>query len=276
MTVFGYVVANTDKLNEQQQWRYRSLYCGLCRCLGERHGPSARLVLTYDLVFLILVLSSVLDGEEVKKDCAPCVAHPVKKRDYLYDTFTEYAADMNVALAYYNCLDDWQDDKSVKARALAQLLGKQMKSAEKKYPRQMKTLAECLHLLNEAERRYETDPEVPANYFGELLGELFRYEENEIGDALFDFGFALGRFIYLMDAYADLKSDIKKQKYNPLIRYTRDEISPMLNAQMAQCVDLFERLPVKKDRDLCENILYSGVWTKAEMIMQQEAKKHHG
>lgn len=273
--MFGYVVANVEKLNEEQQLRYRALYCGLCRRLGDRHGNTARLVLTYDLVFLILVLSSVFNGDEVKKDCAPCVAHPVKKRQYVQDDFTDYAADMNVALAYYNCLDDWQDDKSVKARTLAQMLGKQMKRTEKIYPRQMQTLSECLHLLNEAERRNETDPEVPANYFGELLGELFRYEENEIGDALFDFGFALGRFIYLMDAYADLKSDIKKQKYNPLIRYSREEIIPVLNVQMAQCVDLFERLPVTKDRDLCENILYSGVWTKAEMIMQQEAKKHH-
>lgn len=273
--MFGYVVANVEKLNEEQQARYRSLYCGLCRSIGERHGRTARLTLTYDLVFLILVLSSVLDGEDLQKQTIACAAHPIKKRDILLDTFTAYAADMNVALAYYNFMDDWQDDKNVKARTQAQLLGKEVQRTKELYPRQIRTLSECMHLLNEAERRNETDPEVPANYFGELLGEMFRYEESETGDALFDFGFALGRFIYLMDACADLKNDIKKQKYNPLIRYTREQIIPMLNVQMAQCMDLFEQLPVRKDRDLCENILYSGVWSKAELIMQREAKKHH-
>ena len=104
---------------------------------------------------------------------------------------------------------------------------------------------------------------------------MFRIEENELGDKLFDFGCVLGRFIYLMDAYVDLKKDIKKQKYNPLMRYTREQILPMLNVQMAQCMDLFEKLPVTKDKDLCENILYSGVWIKAEIINQQEAKNRH-
>ena len=86
----------------------------------------------------------------------------------------------------------------------------------------------------------------------------------------------MGRFIYLMDAFTDLKADIKKQKYNPLICYTKAEIDPMLHIQMAQCVDLFQQLGIEKDRALCENILYSGVWTKSEIIKQQETKKRHG
>ncbi len=273
--MFGYVVANTEKLDNEQLSRYRALYCGLCRRIGERHGASSRLTLSYDLVFLILVLSSVFDGEDLEHSQSACAAHLLKKREYIYDTFTDYAADMNVALAYYNCMDDWQDDASVKARLQAQLLGKEAQRTCRLYPRQMETMRACLHALNEAERRDESNPDVPANLFGEILGELFRYEESETGDLLFDFGCALGRFIYLMDAYADLKNDIKKKKYNPLIRYTRSEIIPMLNAQMAQCVDLFSLLPMKCDKDLCENILYSGVWTKSEILMQQEARKRH-
>lgn len=274
--MFGYVIANNEKLSPEQLTRYRSLYCGLCRKIGERHGNAARIALTYDLVFLILVLSSVFDGETLADETASCVAHPIKKREYLYDTFTDYAADMNIALAYYNFMDDWQDDKSIKARVQAQTLGKGLALSKQLYPRQIAAIECCMQQLNEAENRNETDPEVPANLFGALLGELFRFDESEVCECLYDFGCALGRFIYLMDAYADLKQDLKRQKYNPLIRYTREQIMPMLNLQMAQCTHLFQSLPIQKDKDLCENILYSGVWTKAEIINQQEAKKRHG
>ena len=60
--MFGYVVANNEKLSAEQLSRYRALYCGLCRKIGERHGNAARIALTYDLVFLIIVLSAVYDG----------------------------------------------------------------------------------------------------------------------------------------------------------------------------------------------------------------------
>ena len=273
--MFGFVVANTEKLTEEQKNRYRALYCGLCRKLGERHGNSARMMLTYDLVFLILVLSSVFEGEVLHCAQASCIAHPRKKRTFITDTFTEYAADMNVALAYYNCMDDWSDDNSMKARFQAQLLGKGLQETARLYPRQTKAMSRCLHALDEVEKNNETNPEIPANIFGELMGELFRFDDSDVSEQLYDFGCALGRFVYLMDAYVDLKNDIRHQKYNPLIRYKREDILPMLHIQMAQCVDLFRLLPVSKDKDLCENILYSGVWTKAEMMKQQEAKKRH-
>lgn len=274
--MFGYVVANNEKLSNEQLSRYHALYCGLCRKIGERHGKAATIALTYDLVFLLIVLSSVYNGNILQQKTESCVAHPVKKREFITDTFTDYAADMNIALAYYNFLDDWQDDKSVKSRMQAQLLGKGLQLSKELYPRQITTIEQCLHDLHEAEKRDESDPDIPANIFGALLGELFRFEETELGEKLYDFGCALGRFIYLMDAFADLKKDIKQQKYNPLVRYSREQILPMLQLQMAQCTELFNELPVDKDKDLCENILYSGVWTKAEIMKQQEAKKRHG
>ena len=274
--MFGFVVANAEKLTEEQLSRYRALYCGLCRKIGERHGTSARIALTYDLVFLAIVLSSVYNGETLKQEKDTCAVHPLNKRDYIYDTFTDYAADMNIALAYYNFLDDWKDDKSLKSRIQAQLLGKGLQLSKRLYPRQISVVEKCLHDLHDAERRDETDADIPANIFGTLLGELFRYEETALGDQLFDFGCALGRFIYLMDAFADLKKDLKHQKYNPLVRYTRQQILQMLEIQMAQCTELFSLLPVEKDKDLCENILYSGVWSKAELMNEQEANKRHG
>ena len=57
--MFGFVTADLAGLNEQQRKRYKAYYCGLCRSLSERHGSFARFTLTYDMTFLVMVLSGL-------------------------------------------------------------------------------------------------------------------------------------------------------------------------------------------------------------------------
>ena len=54
--MFGYLVAAPGDLTAEELARYRACYCGLCRCIKERHGQLARLSLTYDMTFLVLLL----------------------------------------------------------------------------------------------------------------------------------------------------------------------------------------------------------------------------
>ena len=56
--MFGYILANRDALTEEQQERYRALYCALCRTLGKEYGTLAKLSLSYDMVMLILMLNT--------------------------------------------------------------------------------------------------------------------------------------------------------------------------------------------------------------------------
>ena len=55
--MFGYVIANKDIMTEEQEARYRACYCGLCHALHRRHGSLSRVTLTYDMTFLILLLT---------------------------------------------------------------------------------------------------------------------------------------------------------------------------------------------------------------------------
>ena len=66
--MFGYVQANLSDLSQEEQIRYRAAYCGLCHTLGERHGFTSRLSLTYDLTFLTLLLSSPYEPEEKSEE----------------------------------------------------------------------------------------------------------------------------------------------------------------------------------------------------------------
>ena len=64
--MFGYVIANADSLTDEEKARYKAVYCGLCRSLGERHGLRGRLTLNYDMTFLILLLNSMYEPEETQ------------------------------------------------------------------------------------------------------------------------------------------------------------------------------------------------------------------
>lgn len=56
--MFGYVTANMKELTKQQQKRYESVYCGICRQIREQSSGVSRLGLSYDMAFLALLLMS--------------------------------------------------------------------------------------------------------------------------------------------------------------------------------------------------------------------------
>ena len=75
--MFGFVTANLDRLDDAQRERYKACYCGLCRSLKERYGSLARMTLTYDMTFLVLVLGSLYEPVELHGQML-CPAHPLK------------------------------------------------------------------------------------------------------------------------------------------------------------------------------------------------------
>ena len=270
--MFGYVVANMDKLTDEEKKQYRSCYCGLCKSLGSRHGTISRITLTYDMTFLVLLLSAIYrkDSEESKERC---MIHPLKPHEYWKNDITDYAADMNVALAYYNFLDDWTDDRNILSYCEAKVFEEENRRIAKHFPRQCAVIRECLDELSRIEKSGEMNPDIPSNCFGRLMGELFVIEEDEHADNLRAFGTALGKFIYIMDACMDFKADLKKEHYNPMITSSSDNFGTVLNLLMADCTEKYKKLKIIRDKNLIENILYSGVWTKYEAENKQTKER---
>lgn len=270
--MFGYITANAEAMSEEQRARYRSWYCGLCSALHRRHGSLSRFTLNYDMTFLVMLLSSVYGCDE-ETGTGRCAAHPVKKHDYLLTECSDYAADMNLLLVYHNLMDNWQDDHNILSLAEARLFRKAAKRAGAKHPRQQQAILDGLSALAEAESAGEFNPDIPAEAFGGIMAELFAMRENEHADDLRRFGRALGRFIYIMDACEDFDSDLKHMRYNPLTAMTRTDFEPTLTMLAAECTDAFDRLPVTADRDIMENILYSGMWSRFNIQKSKKKKK---
>ncbi len=261
--MFGYVTANWKELTNEQMERYRAVYCGICRRIREQSGAMARLGLSYDMVFLALLLMSLYEPEETSgKDS--CVLHPVKPRAWVDNEYVQYAADMNVALAYYNCLDDWNDDGKRSAKWLAEVYEKYLPQIRQRYPRQCQAIETSLHRLSELEKANCANPDEAAGTFGALMAQLCVYREDLWAPTLGQLGDALGRFIYLMDAALDYPKDARKGKYNPYLAMGTgkdpDRWREYLVLTMGRATASFEKLPLVQDKPLMDNILYSGVW----------------
>ena len=261
--MFGYVSASYDELDEVQQRRYGAVYCGICRSIRKQSGQLARLALSYDMAFLALLLTSLYEPEETSGGNA-CILHPIKKRPWADNAYIRYAADMNVALAYYNCMDDWQDDRNPAARAAAAVLKAACGAIETRYPRQCGAIRRCIDELRKLENTNCSNPDEAANCFGQLMAELLVYHDDLWAPILREMGHSLGRFIYLADAVNDLPRDKKKRKYNPFLAAGLDpaHFEEYLVLDMARCTESFEKLPLVQDKALLDNILYSGIWVE--------------
>ena len=261
--MFGYVTANWKELDKQQQTRYGAVYCGICRRILAQSGNTARLGLSYDMAFLALLLMSLYEPEEVSGSDA-CLLHPVKHRPWVDSPYIQYAADMNVVLAYYNCLDDWRDDRNPASRLLAKKLEGKLPELESRYPRQCGAIRKSLETLAGLEQENCPNPDLPAAAFGELMAELLVWKEDFWAPTLRRMGMELGRFIYLMDAVMDYAGDEKKGKYNPFLAMgqgeNRADWEQCLVLTMERCTEAFEMLPLVQDKAILDNILYSGVW----------------
>ena len=261
--MFGFVTASCKELTKEQSDRYGGVYCGICRQIRDSASQGARLGLSYDMAFLALLLTSLYEPEETSGPLH-CAAHPFRKRDWVDNEFIRYAADMNVALAYYKAMDDWFDDRNPAANIMANVFGKTMPSLLKMYPRQCGAIESCIGELSALEADNCPNPDETANTFGRLMGELLVYREDIWSPILRDLGRHLGRFIYLADAAVDYRADKKKNKYNPFLAMGTGEDWPRweeyLVQAMGRCTHEFEKLPLVQDKALLDNILYSGVW----------------
>ena len=272
--MFGFVMANMRELDKDQHSRYGQVYCGICRQIRLRSSNLARLGLSYDMAFLALLLRRLYEPEETSGNRA-CALHPIKPRAWVDNEYVCYAADMNVALAYYKALDDYADEGKYGAKLLADSFGKSMDRIRADYPRQCQAIETCISRLTQLEKGNCPNPDEPAGLFGALMAELLVYHDDMWAGSLRQMGSALGRFIYLADAATDYRKDKKKHRYNPFLAMGMEEDwrrwEEYLLLAMGRCTDYFERLPLVQDKKLLDNILYSGVWV--EYRRRQKALK---
>ena len=130
--------------------------------------------------------------------------------------------------------------------------------------RQCRAIETCIQDLSRLESERCPNPDLPANCFGLLMAELFCWRDDRWSGYLRQMAMGLGRFIYFVDAAVDYRKDLHRGSYNPFLAMGGDpdpeKWEDYLVLEMGRATRAYEMLPLVQDKDLLDNILYSGVW----------------
>ena len=83
--MFGYININQKELSEESKKIYQAYYCGLCQKLKTNCGTKGQMLLSYDLTFLIVLLTGLYELENTETEFT-CPLHPTKRRQSMPQT----------------------------------------------------------------------------------------------------------------------------------------------------------------------------------------------
>lgn len=289
--MFGYVTPFKSELKIREYNLFRAYYCGLCKTMGNEYNQLVRMGLNYDLSFLSLLLSS-LEEEQDNVKIENCIAHPINKRMVIEDNESlRYTSSISIMLIYFKLLDDWKDDKSVKALVANIPFSKAIKKAQIENPIKYKVIKQKLDELSVLEANKCGEIDEVADVFGKLMQEISSpdfIKDEETKRVLKFLGYNLGRWIYILDAFDDMEEDIKSKSYNPLVlqyRYKLGEDMELFTQRVKDSIEIsltftlenisksFELLDLKYNKEIVENIIYLGMRNKMEMIFNKRGGK---
>ena len=276
--MFGYVRINKMDLTFREYEHYKAYYCGLCKYLKRNHTELSRMTINYDITFLIVLLSSIYQpSAQVFHE--KCIVDPVKKKKHIINEITDYAASMNILLAYYKLEDDVNDEGDIKSRLVRRAYKKSFKTAYDKYPQKADFIKACLGELRSLEEDQSTSIDQTSNCFARLLEEIFDYKDDEYRNRLRKVGFNIGKYIYIMDAYEDLDQDLEKGRYNPFSSYKDDreglkvKVDKLIGMTLARLEEAILNLDIKVNKSIIDNIIYSGVYLRYKGLINGADKK---
>ncbi len=289
--MFGYVKVNSSELKVREYELYRGTYCGLCHAMGKCTGQCSRMTLNYDFVFLALVRFCLTPCDIGFKQ-RRCFVHPLKKRNtMLRNSVLDYCSDTSAILNYQKIKDDISDEKGAK-KLRALLVRPFVAHSRKKALRRTPALAELdsaiavlLQELSDVERSESSGVDAPAACFGKLLGEIVACGlEGGERRVAYELGKNIGAWIYIADAIDDCREDMKRGRYNPLLKLyggrAPDErelelISAALKNHLYGAEAAFDLIDADEGaiKSIIQNILYLGLPERIDGIIKTQTKE---
>lgn len=277
--MFGYVRTDTPYLYIKDDILYKAMYCGVCKGIADVCGHTARMGLSYDVTFLSVLLHNIA-GVDVKIEKSHCLTHCIRAREMAnVDEMTRQIGALNTILVYYKYTDDIADGDKGRGKRLWFKQG--YKRAKKKYPEIERIVRENLAAQDRAEKAQTDSVDRAADATATMMAQFSSYV---LGDKATEYTrnlcYALGKWIYLIDALDDYDKDVKKGAYNPFyLAYKAenkhvllsgaqgDEVRFTFNAVFFDIRENLSHITFRFNRDLSDNILLRGLPTVTNRIM---------
>ena len=281
--MLGYVKTYKPELKIKDYEAYRGLYCSLCRTLGRQYGVMSRLLLSYDVTFLLVVMLSVKNALPTFKK-GRCPFNLAKRCNYCVDcsSFLSFAAAVTVLMFYYKVKDNIADSgffKRLLMRMILPYASHLRKKALKKYKRLDSIISGGMNRQGYTEANATDNTDRAAHESADTLGKIFCYDDAD-NIELYRFGYSVGRWVYLLDAADDIEKDLKNKSYNVFVnRYQihssadfdediKKEVEATLNMSRAQALEALSNLGQEIFTPVIENILTDGMSASMNKVLK--------
>ncbi|MGN0571823.1 MAG: DUF5685 family protein [Candidatus Fimenecus sp.] len=288
--MFGYVKVCKPELRVREYEEYKAVYCTLCKTLGKEYGLLSRVLLSYDATFYVLLRDCALQAEMPCYKKGRCRFNPLKKCGYCENPPESYreAAALTVLMSYQKVLDNIADGKGFKkfaARLCKPFLHGKYKKAKERYP----FFAEQIEAAMQNQAALETENCISVDRAAEpsakALEMLFSHgiENDDNRRVVARVAYCVGRWVYLIDAYDDMRADLKNGSYNPfLVKYGVTDEAALSSEDMQEkllrslymteneAAVSFDLLSGTVHRGVLENILRDGMQTTLSAV-----RKHY-
>lgn len=290
--MLGYVIPEKSELKLREYEIYTGYYCGICKYIGETYGQLPRMALSYDAAFLALLLAGP-DQEPDDPRQEHCAIHHIKYKTIVRNRAIEYAGDVMLILAWHKLMDDARDESKLYAKATVAFLKKHYGKLQERYPCLCKKIEAGIEELSNLEKEHcdsidrvaEPFAKIMADIFGEGVSRLYGDGADDLHSTFTDIGYHMGKWIYLIDAVDDIEENLRSGAYNPLIyRFSYDEASETtedfrrrtdeqlrfnLFQYLAVVGETVERLEIKKNSAIIDNVIYLGMNRRTEEVLKR-------
>lgn len=292
--MFGYLLPRKQDLKVSEYNLYKTVYCSLCRGLQKHFGVAAKFFVNYDFAFLSLIGLALAEPAPLFIS-GRCTVNPFVRQTYIEECEAiRFAAGCLVLSAYHKLSDDIRDERitrSLAARALKIILYRAFRKAGRAYREVDSVISGNMQKQIALELKKETDIDCLADPTAGCLSFIcgsFAKDKDELR-VLASLGGMLGRFIYLIDAADDLREDLRKGRFNPLLGNdddgTPDEDTVIkliddakrrlfvLRGEIAACYNL---LDVKRYGSVLDNFIFLGLADTIARVGEKRQRKSYG
>lgn len=279
--MFGYVRYDLPNLFVKDLMLYKALYCGLCKGICASCGQMARMGLSYDVAFLSALLHN-LKGVDITIEKQNCFEHAVRKRPIAKaDEITKELGAFNTVLCYYKLTDDVNDGDRGRGRRLWFRRG--FRRAKKSYPALLAIVERFMKEQAAAEGE-KASPDRAADPTACMMRAVSRHflgeKSTERTDELF---YALGKWVYLIDALDDFDKDVKKGSFNPfaaefgaaskreLLERHGEDVNFLFDTLFYDLREGLGGCEFHFNRDLTDNVILRGIPLETMRVMKGDA-----
>lgn len=209
--MFGYLTMQNRFMTWKTNRCYHNYYCGTCFGLEQNYRQRGRMLLSYDVAILGILLGchpSPLGeryhcrGQQREKCCV-----------FKEGKWNQIAA-INILLMNEKLKDDMNDDHSLRAFLGTLIFGQMIRKAQRAFPEMSEVIKKGYRDIYALEKRNGSVREIGkcfADMMEHTAGKCKKLEDWERAYIR-----CISEWIYYIDALDDYEKDFRKNKFNPL------------------------------------------------------------